>query len=159
MDFPERIYTESEVKKAKELIDSGYKHSVAIIGDAVFKRKTQRALELIRTAGYFDYFRAYVRSIVEIDGLTQLHEAEAAIWATKYTVENPVDAASFFVQKASIMKEYIEGELYYGGVAEKRSVEKRIDFLRVLKDKSEEKDVVAECDRLLDLWRESSLVY
>ena len=159
MDFPERIYTEDEVNKARERIAQGHKHNLTITGTPEFKHKTEQALDLVKTAGHYDFLRTYIRSIIEIDGLTQLHEADAAIWATKYTVENPVDAASFFVQKASIMKEYIEGKLYYGGAAEKRSNNKRLEFLTILKSKSKEKKVVAECERLLDQWRESSLVY
>jgi hypothetical protein len=159
MTFPERIYTEAEVKRARELIAQGHKHNITIEGKPDFKRRTQQALELIKAAGYFDFFRTYIRNIVEIDGLTQLREADATIWATRYMVENPVDAASYFVQKASVMKEYIEGKLYYGGMAEKRSVERRIEFLKTLKEKSDKEEVVAECERLLDLWRESSLAY
>ena len=159
MDFPKRIYTCEEVKKAKELVDKGYKHDIAIEGELGFKRKVARALEFIKVSGYHDFLRTYIRSVVEIDGLTQLHEADAAIWANKYAVENPVDAASVFIQKAYSMKEYLEGTLYYGGSAEKRSVEKRIEFLRTLKSKSKEKDVVAECERLLNFWSESSLAY
>lgn len=159
MGFPARIYTEDEVSKARELIAQGHRHDIAIIGTPEFMQKAEQALVLVKTAGYYDFLRTYIRSINEIDGLTQLHEADAAIWATKYTVENPVDAAGFFVQKASVMKEYIEGQLYYGGTAERRSNEKRLEFLRTLRSKSKEKEVVAECERLLDLWRESSLVY
>jgi hypothetical protein len=96
---------------------------------------------------------------VEIDGLTQLRESEASIWANRYAVENPVDAASLFVQKAHHMREYLEGKLYYGGMAEKRSVEKRIELLKVLKEKTQEDKVKAECERLLKFWDESSLVY
>ena len=101
----------------------------------------------------------YIRSIVETDGLIQLHEADAVIWANKYTVENPVDAASFFVQKANHMKEYLEGKLYYGGQAEKRSVEKRKVFLETLRAKTNDENIKAECTRLLNMWRESTLVY
>ena len=116
-------------------------------------------LDLLKTANYFDFFTSYIREIVEIDGLTQLRETEVAIWANKFAVENPVDAASLFVQKANHMKEYLEGELYYGGSAEKRSVEKRIEFLRLLRDKSNDPNVKQECERLLEMWRESSLAY
>jgi hypothetical protein len=159
MDFPERIYTEDEVSKARERIAQGHKHNLTITGTPEFKHKTEQALEVVTAAGYYDFLRTYIRSIIEIDGFTQLHEADAAIWATEYTVENPVDAASFFVQKASVMKEYIEGKLYYGGAAERRSNDRRLEFLTILKSKSKEKKVVAECERLLDQWRESSLVY
>jgi hypothetical protein len=159
LEFPRRIYTGEEVQKAKELIDKGYKHSLRINGSEVFKNKVRQALGLVRAAGYYDFLRTYVRSITEIDGLTQLHEADAVIWANKYAVENPVDAASLFVQKANHMEEYLEGKLYYGGEAEKRSVAKRIEFLKILKDRSTEKDVVGECERLLKFWSDSSLVY
>jgi len=159
MEFPKRVYTSEEVQKAKELVGSGYRHDLAIKGNPDFERKVQQALELVKAAGCYDFLRTYVRRIIEIDGLTQLHEADAEIWANKYAVENVVDAASLFVQKANHMKEYLEGKLYYGGTAEKRSVEKRIEFLKILKGKSKEKEVVAECERLLSLWKESSLVY
>ncbi|MEM3823986.1 MAG: hypothetical protein QXH87_03550, partial [Candidatus Bathyarchaeia archaeon] len=81
------------------------------------------------------------------------------IWANKYAVENIVDAASLFIQKANHMKEYLEGKLYYGGTAEKRSVEKRIEFLKVLKEKTQKKEIKEECERLLKFWNESALVY
>lgn len=155
MEFPKRIYTGEELKKAKELIDKGYKHRLKVKGSPIFKQKVSQALKLIKAVGYYDSLRTYIRSIIEIDGLTQLREAEAAIWANKYAVENPVDAASLFVQKANHMKEFIEGKLYFGGEAEKRSVEKRIEFLKALKRKSRKKEVRDECERLLSSWSES----
>jgi hypothetical protein len=159
LDFPKRIYTEEEVNKARELIEKGYKHSLRAEGSPAFKQKVERALGLVKAAGYYDFLRTYIRKVEEIDGLTQLRQAEAAIWANMYTVANPVDAASLFVQKANHMKEYLEGKLYYGGAAEKRSDEKRIEFLKVLKTKSQEEQVREECERILKLWRESYLVY
>ena len=155
MEFPKRIYTGEEVKKAKELIDKGYKHRLKVKGSPIFKQKVSQALKLIKVVGYYDSLRTYIHSIIEIDGLTQLREAEAAIWANKYAVENPVDAASLFVQKTNHMKEYLEGKLYYGGEAEKRSVEKRIEFLKTLRKKSRKKEVKEECERLLSSWSES----
>jgi hypothetical protein len=159
LDFPKRIYTEEEVNKARELIEKGYKHSLRAEGSPAFKQKVKRALKLVKAASYYDFLRTYIRKVEEIDGLTQLRQAEAAIWANMYAVENPVDAASLFVQKANHMKEYLEGKLYYGGAAEKRSDEKRIEFLKVLKTKSQEEQVREECERILNLWRESYLVY
>jgi hypothetical protein len=158
-NFPDRVYTAEEVKTAKKLVDEGYKHNLTVEGSPDFDEKTNRALELIKSAGYFEFLKAYIRKIVEIDGITQLRETEVAIWANKFAVENPVDAASLFVQKAHHMKEYLEGELYYGGNAEKRSVEKRIEFLKVLRDKSKDKNVKEECERLLQMWKESSLAF
>ncbi|HYA77548.1 MAG TPA: hypothetical protein VEF91_02405 [Verrucomicrobiae bacterium] len=158
-EFPERVYTVEEVKTAKELIDTGYKHNLIIEGSPDFKEKIIQILELIKTAGYYDFLRAYIRRIMEIDGITQLRETEVAIWANKFAVENPVDAASLFIQKTFQMKEYLEGELYYGGNAEKRSVTKRVEFLQVLKDKSSDRNVQEECGRLLQQWKESSLAF
>jgi len=159
LDFPERIYTIEEHKKAKELIDQGYKHRLSVEGSLDFRQKVYRVLELVKIADYYESMRTYIRKIIEIDGLTQLRETEAAIWANKFAVENPVDAASLFVQKTYLMKQYIDGELYYGGSSEKRSVEKRMEFLELLKNKSREKDVIEECERLLQMWKDSSLAY
>jgi hypothetical protein len=155
LEFPRRVYTGEEVKKAKEMIDKGHKHRIGVRGGQVFKQKVKQALGLVKAAGYYDFLRTYIRGIIEIDGLTQLREAEAAIWANKYAVENPVDGASLFIQKANHMKEYLEGKIYYGGGAEKRSVEKRIEFLETLKEKSTEEGVREECKRLLKSWSES----
>jgi len=159
LKFPERVYTAKEVKTARELINKGYKHSLTVEGSSNFKEKVHQVLELVKTAGYYEFLRIYIRQIMEIDGLTQLRETEAIIWANKFAVENPVDAASLFVQKANHMKEYVEGELYYGGIAEKRSVEKRIEFLEILKKKSQDESVKEECERLLKMWEDSALAY
>lgn len=159
MDFPSRVYTQSEVTKARELVEKGYKHNLNTEGSPAFKHKVQRSIELVKTAGYYDFLRTYIRTIKEIDGLTQLRQSDAAIWANMYAVENAVDAASFFVQKAYQMKEYLEGKVYYGGNAEKRADEKRMEFLRVLETKTEEKPVKEECERILKLWKEGYLVY
>jgi hypothetical protein len=159
LDFPKRVYTEEEVNKARELVENGYKHCLKSEGTPAFKQKVKRALELVKVAGYYDFLRAYIRTIKEIDGLTQLRQTDAAIWANMYAVENGVDAASLFVQKANHMKEYLEGKLYYGGAAEKRSNDKRMEFLKVLEAKSQEKQVREECERILKLWKEGYLVY
>ena len=159
MKFPHRVYTEKEVKTARELIRKGYKHVLKVEGSLPFRQKVSRILELVETAGYSDFFRTYIMQIKEIDGLTQLRETEAEIWANKFAVANPVDAASLIIQKANQMKEYLEGELYYGGNAEKRSVEKRVRFLEVLRNKSQDQNVKEECERLLQMWEDSALAY
>jgi hypothetical protein len=159
LEFPERVYTEKEVKTARELVNKGYKHTLIVEGSPKFEQKVNQALELLKTAGYYEILRTYIRQIKEIDGITQLRETEAGIWANKFAVENPVDAASLFIQKANHMKEYLEGELYYGGTAEKRSVEKRIHFLEVLKENSQDEKVKEECARLLQMWKDSSIVF
>ena len=158
MQFPERVYTEEEVKTAKQLVDSGYKHEITVQGDQHFVAKVNEALELAKVAGNYDFLRTYLREILEIDGITQLRETEVAIWANKFAVENAVDFASLLVQKAHHMKEYLDGEMYYGGNSEKRTVQKRIEFLEVLNAKSSDASVKAECERLLEMWRESSVI-
>ena len=159
MSFPDRVYTTEEVKNAKTLVDQGHKHNLIVEGTPEFRKQVNKALELIKTAEYYDFLQSYIRKIMEIDGITQLRETEVAIWANKFAVENPVDAASLFIQKAYHMKEYIEGELYYGGNAEKRSVAKRIEFLQTLKTKTEDKEIKEECERLLEMWKDSSLAF
>ena len=159
MEFPERVYTEKEVKTARKLVNKGYKHSLTVEGSKDFKQKVNETLELVKTAGYYDFLRTYIRKIIEIDGLTQLRETEAAMWANKFAVENPVDAASLLIQKAYHMKEYLEGKLYYGGNAEKRSVEKRINFLEVLRNMSQNESIKEECSRLLQMWEDSSIAF
>jgi hypothetical protein len=159
LEFPNRVYTDEEVRVARELVEKGYRHRITIEGSPEFRQNVRRALELVKIAGYYDFLRTYIRKIKEIDGLTQLRNADAAIWANVYAVESPVDAASIFLQKTNHMQEYVELKHYYGGEAEKRSVAKRIEFLEVLKGKSREKEVIAECERLLGLWRDSFLVY
>lgn len=159
MSFPDRVYTTEEVKNAKTLVDQGHKHNLIVEGTPEFRKQVNNALELIKTAEYYDFLQSYIRKIMEIDGITQLRETEVAIWANKFAVENPVDAASLFIQKAYHMKEYLEGELYYGGNAEKRSVAKRIEFLQTLKTRTEDKEIKEECERLLEMWKNSSLAF
>ncbi|HVP93251.1 MAG TPA: hypothetical protein VMS94_05875, partial [Acidobacteriota bacterium] len=124
-------------------------------GSSNFGQKVKESLRLVKIAGYYEFLRTYIRYIIEIDGLTQLREADAAIWANRYAVENPVDAASVFIQKTNHMKEYLESKLYYGGEAEARSVKKRIEFLKELKEKSKERKIKEECERLLKSWSDS----
>ncbi|HUU88292.1 MAG TPA: hypothetical protein VMX17_11130 [Candidatus Glassbacteria bacterium] len=159
MKFPEKVYTTDEVEKAKKLIDRGYKHELKVEGTSEFKEKVNQSLDLLRTVGSYELLRTYIREITEIDGLTQLRETEAVIWANKFAVENPVDAASLFIQKVNHMKEYLEGKEYYGGQAEKRSVDKRIGFLEKLEKESKNKNVKDECKRLLQMWEDAALAY
>lgn len=157
MRFPERVYTVEEVKKAMELIGKGYKHNLEVNGSPDFKNKTEKALELIKTAEYYDFLRTYIRQIREIDGLSQLREAEVAIWANKYAVADPIEAAGFIIQKAQQMKDFIEGRLYYE-TAEVRAVEKRIEFLETLRDRSKDQAVKKECEENLKRWTEPTFL-
>jgi hypothetical protein len=158
LEFPKRVYTEREVQKAKEAIEKGYKHQLIIRGSPAFKEKINKALNLIKLVGYYDFLRTYIRQIEEINGFSQLHEADAAIWATIPMLEDPVDAASYIVQKAQQMKDYLEGKLYYG-VGEMASIEKRIEFLEKLKKQSKDNEVKKRCEELLQKWADSAFTF
>jgi len=155
MRFPERVYTAEEIKKAMELIGKGYKHNLEVNGTPNFRNKAEKALELIKTAEYYDFLRTYIRQIREIDGLSQLREAEVAIWANKYAVADPIEAAGFIIQKAQQMKDFIEGRLYYE-TAEVRAVKKRIEFLETLRDRSKDQAIKKECEENLKRWTETT---
>ena len=155
MRFPKRVYTAEEVKKAVNLIGKGYKHNLEVNGSPDFRNKVEEALKLIKTAEYYDFLRTYIRQIREIDGLSQLREAEVAIWASKYAVADPIEAAGFIIQKAQQMKDFIEGRLYYE-TAEVRTVEKRIEFLETLRDRSEDQTVKKKCEENLKRWTETT---
>jgi hypothetical protein len=158
VDFPKRVYTEKEVQRAKKAIERGFKHELTIKGSPEFKKKLNQALQLIKLVDYYDFLRTYIRQIEEIDGFSQLHEADAAIWATTPMLEDPVDAASYIVQKAQQMKDYVEGKLYYG-VGETASIEKRIEFLKKLKEETKDNEVKRRCEELLKQWADSSLMF
>ena len=153
MKFPKRVYTVEEVKKARALIAKGYKHRLRVTGSPDFKRKVEEALKLIKTAKYHSFLRTYIRQIREIGGLSQLREAEVAIWANKYAVADPIEAAGFIIQKAQQMKDFIEGRLYYE-TAEVRAVKKRIEFLETLRERSKDQAVKKKCEENLKRWAE-----
>lgn len=158
MGFPERVYTEEEVKKARKLIEKGYKHQIKIKGNPKFKTAVKKALELTKTAGYYDFLRTYIRQIEEIEGFSQLHETDAVIWANMPMLEDKVDAASLMMQRAHQMKDYIEGRLYYGK-GELAAIEKRLEFLKTLGNKSKDKDIKKRCEDLLQKWSETKLMF
>ncbi len=155
MKFPERVYTRDEVKEARAFIEKGHKHHLVVEGSQDFKNQVKDALELIKTAYYYDFFRTYIKKIVEIGGLSQLREAEVSIWANKYSVADPVEGAGFFIQKAQQMKDYIEGKLYYE-TGEIRAVNKRIEFLEVLKERSKDQAIKKRCEESLRAWTETT---
>lgn len=138
---------------------AGRGRRLKIEGSPDFKDRVRRALKLIRAAGYYDFLRTYIRSIKEIDGLTQLRTSEATLWANKYAVENPVDAASTFIQKAYYMQICLEGKRTHEGIMEFQSFEKCIEFLKKLRDKSRKQEVKRDCERLIKMWNESLLIY
>lgn len=154
--FPKRVYTVNEVEKARKLVESGYRHRVTLKGNPNFKREAKEALKHVKTARFYSFFRTYIREIAEIEGFSQLRETEATIWANSHLLKNSVEAAGFFVQKAFQMREFLEGKLYYGGAAEARSVNKRIEFLNALRKWSKNSTVKDKCGKLLEMWAESA---
>jgi len=158
LEFPERIYTQEEVDKARELIQKGYKHELKIKGNPEFKDRMKQVIELLKTADYYDFVRTYIREIIEIEGFSQLHEADAAIWANMVTLADHVDAASYIVQKAQQMKDYLEGNLYYG-TGEMTAMKKRLEFIKTLQTKSSSKDVQKRCEQLLKDWEDTKIQF
>lgn len=158
MKFPEKIYTHDDISLARSLIKKGHRHRLRVDGSPDFKEKVKRALGLIKTAGYYDLLRAYVKRIVEVDGFSQLREVDSEVWANEYTVRDPVQAASFFVQKASQMKMHLEGRVYYDNIGERDAVKKRLEFLETLAEKSRDLSVKEKCKKRLRLWDESKFL-
>jgi len=158
LEFPERIYTQEEVDKARELIQKGYKHALKIEGSPKFKDKMKQVIELIKTADYYEFLCTYIREITEIEGFSQLHEADAAIWANMSTLADLVDAASYIVQKAQQMKDYLEGNLYYG-TGEMTAMEKRLEFIRTLKTKTNSEAIRQRCEQLLREWADTKIQF
>jgi len=156
--LPEEIYTYEETLLAKSLIEKGHRNRLRVVGSPSFREKTLKALRQVKTAGYYDLLRAYVRRIVEVQGFSQLREANLEIWANVYTVENTVEAASFFVQKAWQMKMYLEGKPHYDSIGERDAVEKRLEFLNVLAKRARNPSVKEECEKRLRLWDESKFL-
>jgi len=152
-------HIDEEAEEARKTARRSRKHYLRIEGSQFFKEKVRQALKLVKTAGYYDFLRTHIRCIKEIDGLTQLRVSEATIWANKYAVENPVDAASRFIQEACYMQIHTEGERYHEGMLEFRSFEKRIEFLKKLKKKSRKQNIKRDCEKLIKMWNESLLVY
>ncbi len=155
MSFPKRIYTLDEVHLAKSLIEQGHKHRLKVLGNATFKRKTEETLKLVKVAKHDDFLRMYIRSIREVEGFSQLREEEASIWVNSYLFEDLIDAASFFIQKASQMKNYLEGKIYYGQQGETEAIDSRIKFLESLKKESNNLTIKKECEKKLKMWHES----
>lgn len=153
LDFPERVYTVEEVKKARTFIENGHKHDLKIDGSPEFVSKVEKALDLIKTAGYYDFLQTYIRTIREINGLSQLREQEVAIWFNVKALDDPIDDAGFIIQKTQQMKDFIEGNLYYE-TAEVKAVNKRLDFIEVLRDKTNDPDIKKRCNENLRKWKE-----
>lgn len=151
--FPERVYTAEEIQLAQRLISQGYKHKRKVVGSDVFRKKVERILGLIRVAGYQDFFRTYIRSVVEIDGIGQLREYEATIWANAHNVDDPVEGARFLVQKAYQMKSYLEAKPYHE-YGETVAIQKSLEFLEDLKNRCEDDDLKGKCEKALKVWRD-----
>jgi len=152
--FPKRLYTQEEVDRARELVQKGYKHVLVIQGSPQFKDRMNQVIDLVKTAGFYEFLRTYIREIVEIEGFSQLHESDAALWANMPMMSDVINAASYVVQKAQQMKDYLEGNLYYEK-GEIRAIEKRLEFLKVLGSKSENLEVKERCEQLLKEWADT----
>lgn len=158
MKFPDKIHTREETHLAKSLIEEGHRHRLRVVGSQSFRERAGKALKLVKTAGYYDLLRAHIKRIVEVNGFSQLREAGLEIWANIYTVENAVEAAGFFIQKAWQMKMYLEGKLHYDSIGERDAVRKRLEFLEALAKRARDQSVKEECEKRIRLWDESKFL-
>ena len=151
MSFPERIYTQDELEKARVAVESGYRHDIRVIGNPQFNNKVSPIMELIRLSGYQELLRTFIREIRQIEGVSQLRETEASIWLNQKTLENPIEGARFIMQKAFQMESYIKGEAWYI-MGELPAVRRSIDFLRELRNRLKDTELRAKCSQVLDEW-------
>lgn len=151
MKFPERIYTVDEFMAARRSIQEGHRHHLEISGSPAFRERVDEVVTLIKTAGYDDFLRTYIRRIAEIGGVSQLREAEATIWLSTYLLKNPVEGARFIVQKAHQMEAYLTGRVYYI-LGERPAVQKSVAFLRELKAHLQDEAMLALCEDVLTQW-------
>ena len=150
--FPEKVYTVEEVRSAQRALSKGHRHMIKIVGSDPFTEKVEGALGLIRAAGYKDFLRKYIRSVVEIDGVSQLREHDAAIWANIHNFTDPVEGARFLIQKAHQMKMYLEGKPYYEH-GETSAIQRSLEFLEELKVRCKDRGLREKCEETLRLWR------
>lgn len=157
LKFPRRIYTIREFEAARRALAEGHRHRLRVVGGPEFKRKVREILGHIKTAGYHDFLITYIRKISEVNGVSQLREADAAIWLNAYMVENPFEGARFVIQKAEQMKDYLQGNLYYIG-GEMSAVNKSVAFLEELKDSIRDEELRAKCEEVLEQWKGARIV-
>lgn len=157
LEFPERIYTLEEFARARKCLEGGYRHRLRMVGSPAFKDRVREMLTLIRKAGYYDYLRTYVRLIMEIDGVSQLREAEATIWLNSYMVKEAVEGARFIIQKTEQMKDYLSGEQYYEK-GELNAVKKSVEFLQTLMIKKIDKRLRNKCEEAVKLWTKETIL-
>jgi len=148
-EFPEKLITEEDIRKALELIKAGYRHEITVEGSADFVEAVREALGLVDLAGYGDLVRAYIRAVVQVEGFSQLRPEEAMVWLSTEAVKNPVLAASFLVQKAVQMKNYLEGRPFYGHACEMETAKVRYKFIRTLKERCQDERVKKLCEDVL----------
>jgi hypothetical protein len=155
--FPNRIYTLEEFLRARRSIEDGHVHRLRIIGQVNFKDKIKDALTLIKKAKYYRFLRTYIRKICEIEGMSQLREAEASLWLNKHIISNPIECARFIIQKAFQMKAYLDGEKYYLG-GELPAINASIVFLERLEEKLINKKMKKRCKESIRLWTEETIL-
>lgn len=157
MEFPSRIYTLDEFKRARECVEKGYKHRLKIVGSLIFRSRVKVIMELIRKARYYDYLRTYIRQIEEINGLSQLREADAMLWLNLDIVKDPIEGARFIIQKTEQMKDYLAGNQYYEK-GELAAVRKSVEFLQVLKNKRIDEELRKKCEEAVKMWTAETIL-
>ena len=111
----------------------------------------------ISTAGYYDFLITFIRRISQVDGISQLREADATIWLNNYVIKEPFEGARFIIQKAEQMKNYLAGNLNNIS-GETVAIEKSITFLEKLKDNLKDENLRAKCEEILRQWKDAKIV-
>ena len=155
--FPNRIYTIEEFLRARKSIEEGHIHRLRVIGPAHFKVKIKEALTLIKKAKYYRFLRTYIRKLCEIEGMSQLREAEASLWLNKHIINNPIECARFIIQKAYQMKAYLDGKKYYLK-GEIPAINESIVFLERLEEKLINTQMKRKCKESIKLWTEETIL-
>ena len=143
--------------RARKSIEEGHIHRLRVIGQSTFKNKIKEALFLIKKAKYYSFLRTYIRKMCEIEGISQLREAEATIWLNKHIINNPTECARFIIQKTYQMKAYLDGEKYYLN-GELPAINASIVFLERLEEKLINKKMKTKCKESIKQWTEETIL-
>ena len=157
VNFPRRIYTLDEFDAARKAIALGKKHHLRVRGSSEFKRKVEEILVLIKVAGYSDLLRKHIRCISEVEGVSQLREADSAIWLNLYVVKEPFEGARFVIHKAEQMMYNLEGKLNYIDT-ELQSVKQSVEFLERLENNLKDSNLKEKCKEVLSRWKEDKVL-
>ncbi len=160
MSFPERVYTAQEVKIAKALVDQGYKHNLTVEGTPEFTQKVNRALELIKTAGVLrlsDNLHSENRGNRRHNPASRNRSRHLG----KQVRRGKRRGLCQFVNPKGLSDERVPRRrtLLWRQRRKTHSGKTHGVFAQCSRKKAVTQAVKEECERLLDMWKESSLAF